>query len=364
MNETTALPPRPDIRTLLDSVPGPCLLVDQDSTVVAASDAYLQASATRREDILGRDILEILASDGEQASAGPLAIVQVVEDIGAFVRRRRRERELEALNASLREQIVGLETDLAAGQRRGEEMDARLRAADEALERGNRYLQHFAQMAAHDLQSPLYAIAGCTQLLQEEGAGRLSGDAQKYMALVLDNTRRMQILIQDLLAYCRLDADGRPAEVVNLHKVFDEVLFALAKPIAEAGAEVSCGELPTLRVDRSQVGQLLLHLANNAIKFRQAAQPPRVQVWAEERDGEWVFAVQDNGIGIDPKFHEQVFDIFRRLHSYQTYPGSGLGLTVCRRIVERHGGRIWVESRTGEGSIFYFTLPATGGKAA
>lgn len=355
---------RPDIRSLLASAPGPCLAVDRDSTIVAASDAYLQATGARQDDILGRDLLDVLGPEEAQTGTGSVAIVQVVEDVGAFAHRRRRERELEALNATLAEQIDRLEGELAAGHRQVDDMAARLEAADEALQRGNRYLQHFAQMAAHDLQSPLYAIAGCTQLLQEEGAGRLSADAQKYMTLVLDNTRRMQTLIQDLLAYCRLDADGRPAETVNLRKVFDEVLFALSKAIAEAGAEVSCGDLPTLRADRSQVGQLLLHLANNAIKFRQADRPPRIQVWAEEREGEWMFAVRDNGIGIDPKYHDQVFDIFRRLHSYQTYPGSGLGLTICRRIVERHGGRIWVESRAGEGCTFHFTLPATGGNAA
>jgi light-regulated signal transduction histidine kinase (bacteriophytochrome) len=265
-----------------------------------------------------------------------------------------REKELLELNASLREQLGRLESEIASRDRQ---------MAGEAQRRSNEFLQHFAHMAAHDLQSPVFAIAGCIQLLQEECAGRLGDPAETYMGLVLENTRRLQTLVGDFLAYCRAGAETCPVETVDLGRIFDEAVFSLAKPIADAGAEVLCAELPCLHADRAQMAQLLRHLIDNAVKFRQAGRPVRISVWAERRETEWVFGVRDNGIGIAPRYHEEMFDIFRRLHSYQAYPGSGLGLSICRRIVERHGGRIWVESAEGEGSTFYFTLPADAGEA-
>jgi signal transduction histidine kinase len=234
---------------------------------------------------------------------------------------------------------------------------AALSRNNEALRRSNEELQHFAHMAAHDLQAPLNAIAGCTQLIQDECAGKLSERGESCLGFVLDNTRRMQTLIQDLLSYARLDSQGRPCELADLGKIFDEVLFILATPISQANAQVSCGDLPVLKVDRQQIYQLLMNLIQNGLKYNREA-IPRVRVSATREGREWVFAVEDNGIGIDPRYHGQVFEIFRRLHSSGAYPGSGIGLAICRRIVDRHGGRIWVASQEGKGSTFYFTLPA------
>lgn len=216
--------------------------------------------------------------------------------------------------------------------------------------------QHFLQLAAHDLQAPLNAIAAFTQLLHEECAGKVGDQAEQYMHQVLDNTQRMHTLIRDLLIYAQVDAQAAAFEPANLRKVFDEVLFMLAKPIGEAEAQVTCGDLPILPVNRTQMTRLLLNLMDNALKFRRG-KPVRIETCAEQRQGEWLFTVRDNGIGVEPRYHEEIFDIFRRLHSYQAYPGSGVGLAVCRRIVKHHGGRIWVDSREGKGSAFHFTLP-------
>lgn len=250
-----------------------------------------------------------------------------------------------------------LHREIAERQRVEEE----LRQANEALLKSNQDLQHFAHVAAHDLQTPLRSISVFTQLLQRNFQGQLGDEAEQWMGLVTDGTVRMQALIDDLLAYSRLDSQARPFKPVDCGQLFEEALANLTSRIQDTGAEITCSELPTVWADRVQFAQVLQNLIENGIKYN-AAKPPKVRVGAEERDGNWVFSVADNGIGIDPKYHQRVFEIFRRLHTHQEYPGTGIGLTICHRIVERHGGRIWVESREGMGSTFYFTLPT--GEAA
>jgi two-component system sensor histidine kinase/response regulator len=241
------------------------------------------------------------------------------------------------------------------------EAGALLKESNQALQRSNKDLEQFAHLAAHDLQAPLNAIIGFAQLLSEECDGKLGDQAQTYLGFILDSTCRMQALIRDLLSYARLDSQTQPFEATDLGKVLGEVKFILAAFCREKNAEIEADSLPVLEVDRQQITQLLMNLVQNGIKYNQN-RLPRVRVSASRADGEWVFAVEDNGIGIDPKFHEQIFEIFRRLHSSQAYPGTGIGLAICHRIVTRHRGRIWVESREGRGSTFYFTLPA--GKSA
>lgn len=233
----------------------------------------------------------------------------------------------------------------------------------EELARSNERLQQLLQMAAHDLLSALYAVTGCTQLLRDEYAGKLGEPAETYLDLAQENARRMQALVQDLQAYCRVDSKPLDLEATDLNLVLGQALGALADPIAGAQADIRRDALPNLPVDRALMVQAFLHLIGNGVKFRQPGRPLRLEIRAERRDEGWLFAVCDNGIGIDARYHGQIFDFCRRLHSHQAYPGSGLGLSICRRIVERHGGRIWVESRLGEGSTFRFLLPAEDGKA-
>ncbi|MGE5490498.1 MAG: sensor histidine kinase [Actinomycetota bacterium] len=226
-----------------------------------------------------------------------------------------------------------------------------------ALVNSNHDLQHFAHLAAHDLQAPLNAIAGFTQLLKDECAGKVSPQTDQHIAFILDSAHRMRALILDLLAYSQLDSLAQPLESTSLKKVLDEVTFILANQISEAKAVVTCAELPTLMADRQQMQQLFMNLVENALKYNKSEQP-EIHISATREGNDWIIAVKDNGIGISPKYHQQIFELFRRLHGSQAYPGSGIGLAMCHRIVSRHGGRIWVESEEGKGSCFYIALPA------
>jgi signal transduction histidine kinase len=232
---------------------------------------------------------------------------------------------------------------------------AQLRKANEALERSNIELQRFAYVASHDLQSPMRGIAGFVELLRSTYADKLDAQANDWIRRTLESVKHMQTLIRDLLEYSRLDSQAGPLKPVAFRDVFEQATLLLDSLIRETGAKVSCGELPVVMGDRSQLVQLMLNLIGNSLKYR-STDPPCVHISAERKGGKWTFAVRDNGIGIAPKHHKQIFDIFKRLHSQQEYPGTGIGLAVCRRVVHNLGGRIWVESNSGRGSVFYFTL--------
>jgi len=229
------------------------------------------------------------------------------------------------------------------------------------LERSNRDLEQFAYVASHDLQEPLRMVASFVDLLAKKYKGKLDGDADQYIGFAVNGARRMQRLIRDLLSYSRVRTRGKPPEPVNAEKALELAIANLATTIQEAGAEVTYDRLPTVMADQTQLGQLFQNLIGNALKFR-ADEPPHIHVTAQREGETWRFSVRDNGIGIDPELADQVFVIFRRLHGREEYKGTGIGLAVCKSIVERHGGRIWVESAPGEGATFHFTLPALGGE--
>jgi len=229
------------------------------------------------------------------------------------------------------------------------------------LTRSNRELEQFAYVASHDLKEPLRKVRIYLQLLERRCRGQLDEEAGQFIAYAVDAAERMQNLIQDLLAYARVGSRGKPFEAVDCAAPFREAAANLEAAIRESGAAVTCGPLPTVWADATQLAQLFQNLLGNAIKFR-GARPPAVHVEARGEGGEWLFAVRDNGIGIDPRFVDRLFVIFQRLHSQSEYPGTGIGLAICKKIVERHGGRIWVETKPGEGATFRFTLPAAGGQ--
>jgi len=231
-----------------------------------------------------------------------------------------------------------------------------LRQANEALVRSNIELQRFAYVASHDLQTPLRTIASFAELLRTTYADKLDGQGKDWIERVVGAVRQLQALVRDVLEYARVDSEVRPFERLDLRAILDQAAALLETPIRESGASVTSGALPAVMGDRSQLVQLMLNLVGNALKYR-GAQIPRIHVFAERSGGEWIVSVQDNGIGIAPRHHERIFEIFTRLHSQREYPGSGIGLAVCRRIVHRHGGRIWVESEPGRGSTFRFSIP-------
>ena len=232
----------------------------------------------------------------------------------------------------------------------------RLRRATAELARSNEDLQQFASFASHDLQEPLRMVKGFLDLLEERYAPQLDDKAREYISYAVDGASRMTALIRGLLAYSRIDHEPGSPEPTDAGAALAAALSNLVSSIEEAGARVTSDPLPTLTADAMQLTQLFQNLIGNAIKFRSPDRMCQVHVCAERRDDQWVLSVRDNGIGIPPDLYERVFTAFYRRYSQQKYAGAGIGLAVCKKIVERHGGRIWVESTVGEGSTFHFTL--------
>ena len=225
------------------------------------------------------------------------------------------------------------------------------------LKRSNAELEQFAYVTSHDLQEPLRMIVNYLQLLERRYKGRLDADADDFIFFAVDGGRRMQTLISDLLAYSRVGTKGQPFAPTDCNDVVRRAFANLHTIVAETGARIDCGKLPAVLADSSQLVQLFQNLIGNALKYR-SDRPPQITLSAERRPNEWLFSVEDNGIGIEQQYFEQVFVIFQRLHTSAQYPGTGIGLSVCKKIVERHGGAIWVSSEFGRGATFYFTLPA------
>lgn len=274
------------------------------------------------------------------SAAGPEGeLVAVSRDIS---RRKEAEAKIHALNETLEQRVA--ERTAAAEQRARE------------LKRSNDDLAQFAYVASHDLQEPLRVVASYLQLLERKSGGQLDPDGKRYLERAIRGSRRMHTLIQDLLAYSRVGTQGGAFRSVRVEEPLREALANLQVAVEESGATVEHGPLPEVTADATQLTLLFQNLLGNALKFRGEA-PPVVRVEATLRHGEWQFSVRDNGIGIPPEFHERVFRVFQRLHTREEYPGNGIGLSICRRIVERHGGRIWVEAAEKEGTVFHFTLP-------
>ena len=259
-------------------------------------------------------------------------------------------------------QLIGAQVAgaIANSQLHAETVEADRVLQEQAVEltRSNAELEQFAYVASHDLQEPLRVIAGYVNLLEERYGDRIDEDGRDFIAFTTDAVHRMRSLINDLLDYSRVESDGNPFEQVDCNRALGNALADLGVSIQETDAEITSEPLPEFSGDPVQISQLLENLVANAIKFRQDDVAPKIHVSCHRNDSNWQLSVADNGIGIRPRYQDRIFGMFKRAHKRSKYPGTGIGLAMCSKIVERHGGTIWVESEIGEGSIFHFTIPA------
>jgi signal transduction histidine kinase len=253
------------------------------------------------------------------------------------------EAEIRTLNEDLEDRV--------------EQRTAELQETNEQLTRSNEDLSRFAHVASHDLQEPLRTVASYAGLFAHRYGSKLEGDAALYLNMIISGAKRMQNQVQDLLRYSRTDAQKLRYESFSLSAILAEVKDDLAAAIEEKKADIKAGALPKIRADRTKIIQVLENLISNALKFSKPDVPPTVEINVTTEVNQWLVTVTDNGIGFEPEFGEKIFIIFQRLHSVGTYPGTGIGLAICKRIVEAHGGRIWATSSPGAGSTFSFTVP-------
>jgi PAS domain S-box-containing protein len=261
------------------------------------------------------------------------------------------ERRVQERTCELEESNRRLELEIIERKR----AEAVLARRSQELARSNADLEQLAYIASHDLQEPLRMVTSYLQLIEGRYQDRLDADGHEFIGYAVDGARRMQALINDLLTYSRIGTKGKPMQAVDCGGVVKTAMQSLSIAIAEAGARITCSDLPLVMGDEVQLAQLFQNLIANAIKFR-SSDPPEIDIRADPEDGFWRISVRDNGIGIEAEYFGRIFDMFQRLHSSTSFPGNGIGLTVCRKIVERHGGRIWVESTPGQGATFFFTL--------
>jgi PAS domain S-box-containing protein len=351
-------------RALAETATDAIVTIDEADRITQCNDSLERIFGFSCDEMIGTSIAELMPEQPGVPGSGFRRLLEsaatggrAVETIG-----RRKDGELFPIEMSLSEWrthegsfVTGILRDISARRRAEEALEEKV----EELARSNAELALFTYIASHDLREPLRTVGSNIQLLRRHLGDDLDADGRTQLDFALGGVRRMQALIDDLLLYSRVGTEGRSFAEVDCREVVDEAVRALATAIEEVGLEVRVGPLPVVRADRSQLVQLFQNLISNAVKFR-AGDDPRVEVGAERADGEWIFTVRDNGIGIDARYAEHVFTIFQRLHSHEEYPGTGIGLAVCRKIVERHGGRIWVEPGRGGGSAFRFTIPVRG----
>ncbi len=352
---------------IINTVREPLLVLNGGLRVISASRSFYRIFKVKPEDTekqhiydLGsrqwdipklRELLENILP--KTASFDDFEVEHIFPDIG---RRVMLLNAREIYQKATRAKLILLAIEDITERKLTEETLAR--QAKELI-RSNTELERFAFVASHDLQEPLRMVSSYMQLLETRYKDKLDSDAHEFIGFAVDGVNWMQTLINALLTYSQLGTKAKEFELTDCDKVVTRALLNLQVAIQEHNAKVTHGPLVTVMADSSQLEQLFQNLIGNAIKFKAKGQP-FVHIAVEEKGDDWVFSVKDNGIGIDPKSSEHIFEIFQRLHSREAYPGTGIGLAICKKIVERHGGEIWVESKPGEGSTFYFTLKKAG----
>jgi len=357
-------------RGLLEAAPDAMVVVNKGGEIVLLNLQAEKQFGYHRDELLGQPVKNIipegfaerLVADGLRSPAEALA-QQIGTGIELTGRRRTGgEFPIEIMLSPLESAEGILVTAAIRDITTRKKAEAQLLQKVEELNRSNEELGQFAYVASHDLQEPLRMVASYTQLLAKRYKGRLDSDADEFIAYAVDGSNRMQGLIQDLLAYSRAGTNGKVLHEISSENALKEALTNLRATMKESGAVVTHDSLPAIKTDDMQLAQVFQNLVGNAIKYR-SAEVPHVHVSAtKNRGNEWVFSVRDNGLGIDPQYFERIFVLFQRLHGRKEFKGTGIGLAICKKILERLGGRIWVESQLEKGSTFYFALPERDGE--
>jgi PAS domain S-box-containing protein len=335
-----------------------------DGIVTTWNTAAERIFGYRAEEMIGQPILRLLPEDRQDEEHMILERLRRGEWVDHFETvRRTKDGHLVDVSVTIspmrdeRGTIIGA-SKIARDITEQKQLEKELAQRAAQLERLNAELQQFGYIVSHDLQEPLRTITSFVQLLAKHLHGTVDAQAAELIGFVVDGAQRMQALITDLLAYTRVSGQAQTFSAVDGERLLARVLGDLQLAIQDSAAEVTHGALPTVDGDAGQLGLVFQNLIGNALKFRSEA-PPRIHIAARQEGHQWVFSVRDNGIGIDPQHAARIFQVFQRLHTRSKYPGTGIGLAICQKIIERHGGHIWVESEAGKGATFFFTLPAS-----
>ena len=334
----------------------PLVTISAEGKITDANAATERVTGRSREELLGTDFVDYF-TDPDKARFGYEKVFRdgLVKNYELAIRHKNGWLTPVMYNASLYRDNSGKIIGIFAAAR---DISDRKRAEEELI-RSNEDLQQFAYVASHDLQEPLRNVASCLQLLEKEYKNKLDANADQYINYAIEGAVRMKALILDLLAYSRVVTKGKAPAQTDCEQILESVLRNLNLTITETGAVITHDALPTISADDTQLLQVFQNLIQNAIKFRREA-PPQVHVSAVRNKSDWVFSIKDNGIGIESKHLERIFVIFQRLHKRSQYDGTGMGLAIAKKIVERHGGQIWADSEPNVGTTFYFTIPEKG----
>ncbi|PAV03503.1 MULTISPECIES: PAS domain S-box protein [Methanobacterium] len=347
-------------RNLIETSLDPFVTIGPDGRITDVNGATEAVTGRARDELIGTDFSDYF-TEPEKAREGYKQVFKYrwIIDYPLEIKHKKGHITPVLYNASVYEDESGNVIGVFAAARditERKKAEKLLKLKIEELASSNAELEQFAYVSSHDLQEPLRMIGSYLQLLQRRYYGELDDKADKYIDFAVDGASRMQNLINDLLEFSRVTTRAREFESTDCELVLNQVLSNLELSIKESGAVISHDQLPIIMADSTQLAQVFQNLISNAIKFH-SEKTPKITISVRKEDDNWIFSVADNGIGIDPKHGGRIFEVFKRLHKRRDYPGTGIGLSICKKIVERHGGHIWVESEQGEGSIFYFTLP-------
>jgi len=353
--------------SLIEASLDPLVTIGHDGKITDVNTSTEFVTGYSRDELIGTDFVNYF-TEPEKAKKGYKKVFNegCVSDYALEIRHRNGSITPVLYNASVYKDESGEVIGVFAAARditerkKAEEI---LKLKLEELARSNAELEQFAYVSSHDLQEPLRMVTSYLQLLQRRYQGNLDDKADKYIHFAVDGAFRMQNLINDLLEFSRVTTRARDPVPMDSEFILDQVLSNLEVFIEENKPTVSHDPLPEVIADSTQLVQVFQNLIINGIKFH-SEEAPKIHISAEKKESKWVFSVQDNGIGIDPQYSGKIFEVFKRLHKKEEYPGTGIGLAICKKIVERHGGHIWVESELGKGSTFYFTLPINPGEVS